>query len=248
MTETNKNRDLLNDKWKERFEILDNIEGQYLKRGGELSGSDRAKISFRFFALIFGPGYYLFHRMWHKGLILLILSYITSLLFSILDFDLSPDLAFVPVCAICAALATSDYYHKVVHDEKVWPFLSSVPQFLLSVPAMFVYLVAIISIKIAIFLGPQGVPNCGDDEAVTLVKNLYNDHVTRLSIEQTFDRSVNQVNQIRTLAKNEETGASVCDAQITTNQGYQVRVSYTVNRDEAQLSGFVVQLQSLEGN
>ena len=143
-------RDGLTESWRRRFESLDRIDGAHFTRWRELSRAERVRVPWLAFPFSFL--YYLAKGMWEKGLLLM-----TG--YAVLGMALG--IAGVPgvlvwfwVGAVCAGCAASDYYKRVEHGERIWPWLGRrMPGFLRSTPALAVVAVAALGCHLALTLG-----------------------------------------------------------------------------------------------
>lgn len=229
-------RDQLSGAWKERFEILDKVDGELFARSKELSARERTKVGFRIFAFLFSALYYLAKGMWEKGLLILAA-------FSVLSIALGaigvPDpLIAIAGGVVCSAYATVDYYKLVEKNERVWPFASNlIPRNLQTIP----FLSAIAAVALALnlgvttgLIGTGGLPSCGDDEATELVRQIFNEHSSY---------TASRIELIRLRQQNEQTGALICDAQLIDNDGDKWQLAYTISKSETEPLGFIVQAE-----
>ena len=119
----------IKEKWKERFKVLYDIEQQQkesIAKGEKVTVSPYGKY-FSFLAFIFGPFYYMYHRMFKKAWLILVLSMIASIAYTLVEIALGQSLGFfmpgIFVAIICAMIFNYDYYRKVVHQDDTWPSL-----------------------------------------------------------------------------------------------------------------------------
>ena len=135
MLEAPEDRDGLTRAWRARFEILDRIDGAFFKRWKELSPEDRRRAGLVWPVVPCSFLYYFAKGMWEKGLLF-------TTAYAVLGLALGA--AGVPgvlvwfwVAALCVACVASDYYRRVEHDERIWPWLATrMPGFLRSTPAL----------------------------------------------------------------------------------------------------------------
>lgn len=149
MFEVPENRDGLTGSWRRRFEILDRIDGAYFTRWRELSTAERVTAGWAWPAFPFSFLYYFAKGMWEKGLLLMTAYAVLGMALGAVGL---PDaLAWFGVGGVCAAFATSDYYKRVEHDQRIWPWLATrLPAFLRSTPALAVVGVAALGCHVAI--------------------------------------------------------------------------------------------------
>lgn len=115
----------VSDSWKRRFKAMHKAGGWNLPHLKNLSAQERKDIpAFNLLAFLFGPLYYFAKGMWKKGLTLFVLC-----LIGIVILDLVLELVglsrfaratgFVSA-AVFAALASRDYYSKMVLGQNGW--------------------------------------------------------------------------------------------------------------------------------
>ena len=149
MFEVPENRDGLTGSWRERFEIFDRIDGAYFTRWRELSRAERATAGLAWPAFPLSFLYYFAKGMWEKGLLFLTAYAVLGMVLG--AAGVPGVLVWVWVMGVCAAFATSDYYKRVEHDERIWPWLATrLPTFLRSTPALAVVGVAALGCHVAI--------------------------------------------------------------------------------------------------
>ena len=231
MTDSNEKRDSLSILWRERFEILDKIDGQLGSRSDELTTKERFKVGFRVFALLFGPFYYFFKGMWQKGF--LILNGLAVLLVVASVFD-APDIIYTMLSiasgVVCSALATTDYYKKVERNEKVWPLFSSLPSLLISTPVLAVFWVMIITLYVTFLM--RQLPGCADEYSTDLVKEIVRREshlLTTAGMQLSLIRQVDLSDDART-----------CKA-VLTYQGNEYDINYTITHDETNPFQYIVE-------
>ena len=231
-----RNRDQLSKAWKERFEILDKVDGELFARSKELTARERQKVGFRVFAFLFSALYYLAKGMREKGLLLLAAFSVLSIVLGAIGV---PDLLIaIAGGAVCSAYATVDYYKLVEKDERIWPFASNlIPKGLQTIPALFAIAAVAIALNLSIAAGLIGsgrLPSCGDDEATDLVRQIFNENSSY---------TTSRIELIRLRQQNEQTDALICDAQIIDNEGDKWQVAYTISKSETEPLGFIVQAE-----
>lgn len=184
MSDTLDKRSSLPERWQKRFAILDRIEGKYWSRYKELTASERFDM-FRIFGFLLGPIYYFILGMWHKGLILLVLTVLLTHLLVATDSESSLKYLGVALSAFCATVSTWDYYLKIECDEKVWSFLrKGIPEAVTSIPALLILVVGVTAFYIYdtmddldILDDPQVFTRACNDEGITdVVKELVHEH------------------------------------------------------------------------
>jgi Protein of unknown function (DUF2628) len=114
----------VSDNWKAKFYLLEKAGGVKMAGIKALSASERMKITFNFFAFLFGPIYYAVKGMWKKGLALFAASVVVILLVSLL-LELAGLGRFANAlgygaAAIYAIRANIDYYKKMVLKQNGW--------------------------------------------------------------------------------------------------------------------------------
>lgn len=236
MAEITSKREGLTESWKKRFEILDKVDGAYFSRAKELSMAERWKVGFRFFAFVFSVLYYFAKGMWEKGLLIWTAYAVLGIVLGALGV---PDmLVAIAMVAACASLATIDYYNKVEHDERIWPFLAKlIPENLRTIPALAVVTVVALGLNIAFatgLLGTAGLPSCGDREVTDLVQELFDENSGYKTQSMDF---------VRMREQHEQTGAYTCETQIVDNDGDKWQVTYQISKDERQPLGYIVQAE-----
>ena len=149
MFEVPENRDGLTGSWRRRFESLDRIDGAFFTRWRELSTAERVTAGWAWPAFPFSFLYYFAKGMWEKGLLLMTAYAVLGMALG--AAGVSGVLVWFWVGAVCVACATSDYYRRVEHDERIWPWLATrLPAFLRSTPALAVVAVAALGCHVAI--------------------------------------------------------------------------------------------------
>lgn len=149
MLQVPESRDGLTESWRQRFEIFDRIDGAFFSRWKELSPDERTRAGFRWPALVFSFLYYFAKGMWEKGLLFMT---VYALLGMVLGAAGLPGvLVWFWVGALCVACAASDYYKRVEHGERIWPWLARrMPGFLRSPPGLAVVAVVALGCHVAI--------------------------------------------------------------------------------------------------
>ena len=138
-TFTSENNDQLNisKAWKIKFNLLEKIGSgnkfiykllsspEYMA----LNYKDKIKVSFNLLALLFGPLYYFWKKMWLKGAVILVAILAFSSLLMIIDmiFGISTQNAVYFPNLIISQIANYDYYRHIKHGEQMWP---DMPKFL----------------------------------------------------------------------------------------------------------------------
>jgi len=124
--------DSLTPYWQRRFDLLDQLNAaelgfSVLGRNPELRRlglHDRMRVSFNFWAFLFGPFYYLTKGLWIKGCWLLAIGFaLNATLFAIeasIGAELPTFLYWVPIAGFCAGYATLDVYLKARTHERLW--------------------------------------------------------------------------------------------------------------------------------
>jgi hypothetical protein len=115
----------VSDSWKRRFRAIHRAGGPKLPNLKDLPRDDRKELgSFSILAFLFGPFYYFAKGMWKKGITLFVLSIIGILLLDMLleliglgKFTRATGFG---AAAVYAALASRDYYKKMVLGQNGW--------------------------------------------------------------------------------------------------------------------------------
>lgn len=123
----------LSKSWLHKFDLLEKVganhQSIYRSMGTaeykELGFRDKQRITFNFWAFVFGPLYYFVKKMWAKGLLILAFTWLLATAITLVEVALGfslPDVVYwIPGAIIFAQLANHDYYRKVIKDETVWP-------------------------------------------------------------------------------------------------------------------------------
>ncbi|WDE00779.1 DUF2628 domain-containing protein [Thalassomonas actiniarum] len=215
----------VSDKWRTRFALLEKIgaDKQFIFQaaGGDgfkaLPFKQRQKISFNLFAFLFGPFYYFGKKMWHKGALLLALTWLWSCLVFIIEMTLETKLAsiayWIVPAAICAQLANYDYFRFITQQEKIWPGL----------PAMFTSTPGIIAsplLALGLLFGlvwqlmPAQTPQCYSSEVTELVIELSEKEILKhLTSSEASDLNLT-LKAINTTDMDQHTLAYQCAAQL----------------------------------
>lgn len=149
MPQVPEDRDGLTESWRQRFEIFDRIDGAYFARWRELSSAERLRAGLAWPAFLFSFLYYFAKGMWEKGLLLMTTYAVLGMALGAVGVP--GVLIWFWMAALCVACATSDYYKRIEHDERIWPWLSKrMPRFLRSTPALAVVALAALGCHVAI--------------------------------------------------------------------------------------------------
>lgn len=123
----------LSKSWQHKFGLLEKVGANHQSIYRAMSTAeykalgfrDKQRITFNFWAFVFGPLYYLVKKMWAKGLLLIasiwLLSTALTLVEVALGFRIPEVVYWIPGAVLCAQLASHDYYRKVMQAETVWP-------------------------------------------------------------------------------------------------------------------------------
>lgn len=110
--------------WRIRFDLIEKAGGPKRPLFKQLSFTERFRLGFNFWAVLFGPLYYLAKGMWRKALTMLGLSIAALVLTSTLAPDGSLDFLNAGLNTMIAAWfwlnANVNYYKKVVSDDNGW--------------------------------------------------------------------------------------------------------------------------------
>ena len=128
--------DSVSDSWKEKFALMERIKAkkEEMKNnpnltykeaiaGARVSFRDRLRADFNFFALLFGPFYYLTKGMWKKAISYTVVTVLMISLFIIIleSFGVSnADRANNGGAFGFAIMANRDYYKKIVLGQNGW--------------------------------------------------------------------------------------------------------------------------------
>ena len=190
----------LSDSWLKKFNLLAKIgaDEQFIFKAmsgdkfKDLPFIDRQKITLNIFAFFFGPLYYFSKKMWHKGALLLAVTWLWACLLFLVellaDIALANIAYWIVPAVLCAQLANYDYFRFISQKEKVWQQL----------PAIFTGKAGVISSPLIAFslligltlgLTPAKTPECYNSEVTEMVIDLAkNEALNRLAIKKT-DRS-----------------------------------------------------------
>ncbi|WP_281556846.1 DUF2628 domain-containing protein [Thalassomonas sp. RHCl1] len=215
----------VSDKWQTKFALLEKIgaDKQFIFQAARGDGfkalpfKQRQQISFNLFAFLFGPFYYFGKKMWHKGALLLALTWLWSCLIFIVEITLETKLAnlayWIVPAAICAQLANYDYFRFITQQEKTWPGL----------PTKFTSTAGIIAsplLALGLLFGlawqlmPVQTPQCYSSEVTELVIELSEKEILKhLAPSETSDLNLT-LKAINTTDMDEQTLAYQCAAQL----------------------------------
>ncbi|WP_114088579.1 DUF2628 domain-containing protein [Thalassospira profundimaris] len=125
--------------WQRRFEMLDYLEADKLSYDAmrktdkykALSFGEKFRVSRNFLALFFGSIYYFCKGMWAKGLFIIAVSSIYSMLLMTIEAAAGrlfiPSIAYwLPPGIFTFLLANYDYYRKEKLGEKIWSVIPAV--------------------------------------------------------------------------------------------------------------------------
>lgn len=180
--------------WVNRFAILDKIDGDLFHRSKELSAEERRKVSFRFFAFLFAALWYFGRGLWNKGLFIVFCT--TLFCIVVLDPLRFPDGLYIAItwglpAIFCSCMATTDYYHKVKSNRKMWRIFDSVPEFITSVPVL-LFLTVVTFAGSIVLDERRGVflAECNDPEVREFVIELWNGYYTENPIHFLGESSI----------------------------------------------------------
>lgn len=240
---TDSKREKLSSSWRDRFEILDQIDGDFFGRGKELTSKERNKLTFRPWAFLFQWIYYCVKGMWAKGLMLLMFAFVIDVPLAFLDYFVHFPLLVYSILVICipgvvaATLATSDYYKKIVLGEEMWAVFSKLPVVATSIPVLIIICVALGSVSsMILFRHLPNLPSCSDEDVLD-------------TVEQIFDRStpsdeyLDDIDFIRLTNTDRKTKQRTCKAQVFSTNGEVYDITYTINHDDAGNYEYIVLLE-----
>ena len=101
------------------FALIDLAGGIKLPEIKTLKFSEKMKISFNIWAFIFSIFYYLYHKMWKKGIVYLIISIVLIFLVDAFIPDLSKISSLI-TSVIFATRANIDLYKKYKLEDDSW--------------------------------------------------------------------------------------------------------------------------------
>lgn len=149
MLQVPEGRDGLTESWRHRFEIFDRIDGAYFTRWRELSEAERVRAGLAWPAFVFSFLYYFAKGMWEKGLLFMTVYAVLGMTLGAVGVP--GVLVWFWVGALCVACAASDYYKRMEHGERIWPWLARrLPGFLRSTPGLGVVAVVALGCHVAI--------------------------------------------------------------------------------------------------
>ena len=122
-TETPHTPEVVTDKWKEKFALIERAGGVKMLKIRDLSSKEQRKVMTNMLGFIFGPFYYLAKGMYKKAAVLVLI--VIPLIFL---FELIPTMgqfnpskfSWLISSAIFATRANIDYYKKVVLGQNGW--------------------------------------------------------------------------------------------------------------------------------
>lgn len=231
----------VSEKWLTKFELLKKIgadEKPYYTATKspefkKLSFREKHKINFNWLAFFFGPFYYFSKKMWFKGSFILGSIWLLNGIFSIVEsaFSLTlPGIIFwIIPASFCSSLANYDYFKAVTENEKFWkgwPEIFSKPIGALGYPVMsFLFLL----FSVGVF--DSGVPACSSSEVKKVVVEISKDELTQQRGETVSNSISITLSSIRTTARNEQTGAYQCAANLDllgSNVENSLPITYTI--------------------
>lgn len=112
----------ISEAWKERFALIEKAGGVKLPKLGELESTEKRKVLFNIWGLLFAPFYYLAKGMWKKAIVLAALSIVIALVIDALlgesrIVDLMTNLI---APALFAVRANVDFYKKTILGDNNW--------------------------------------------------------------------------------------------------------------------------------
>jgi hypothetical protein len=110
--------------WRIRFDLVEKAGGPQLPHIKRLRAGERLRLMWNFWALLFGPFYYIAKGMWRKALVI---SFSTVALTIFInkaapsgDLDFFANNIGYAANALFTVFANIDYYRKVVLNHKGW--------------------------------------------------------------------------------------------------------------------------------
>ncbi|WDE03652.1 DUF2628 domain-containing protein [Thalassomonas viridans] len=226
--------------WQEKFALLEQIgaDRQFLFKAMAtaefkgLSFKQRQKITFNLPGFFFGPFYYFAKKMWHKGALLLVLTWLwCSLLFLAevaLNITLVSAAYWILPAVICAQLASYDYFRLITRGEKTWPGLPAIltaPAGVTASPVLaFLWL-----FTLTFNLMPAQTPQCYSKDVTDIVLQLSEEEITkRLSVASSPAIELT-LTAINTTDSNEQAYQCAAQLQMTgSDVSRSIPVSYSV--------------------
>ena len=101
------------------FDLIDEAGGPKLPNIKSFDFGKKMKVSSNIWAFLFGIFYYLYHGMWKKGVVLLVISIVLTL---VVDNTIPPlsKIDWIITCVIFAARANVDLYKKYKLSDGGW--------------------------------------------------------------------------------------------------------------------------------
>ena len=215
----------VSEKWQQRFALLAKIgaDEQFIFNAmagtafKDLPFKQRQKITFNLLAFFFGPLYYFAKKMWHKGALLLALTWLWSCLVFLAEIALGTELPgiayWILPAVICAQLANYDYFRFIAQGEKVW---TALPALLRAPPGIIASPLLAFTLLFSLTLGlmPATTPQCYSKDVTDVVLELSKEEILKrltASNPSAFDWTLTAIN---TTDINEQTSAYQCAAQL----------------------------------
>lgn len=225
MSETikdNKYEDLeISESWKEKFRVLEKagkIKGVTYENNKLLSASERRKIGFNIWALIFTYFYYFSKKMHYKGAFILGAGFLFAVFLMLIETAIGikiPSVVYWAVPAvIVASIANYDYFKFMTKNEVMW---SGFPTIFANIVSAIVFpiLSLLLLLMVSGVFPSSGAPKCSDIETTNLVKQIATEKLVGALGQKVANQIKLSVGAIRTTNFNKQTGAQQCAAQLT---------------------------------
>lgn len=198
--------------WKAKFDLLEKLGagdlGFMKTMSGEgfkaLSFSDRRKVQFNLWALVFACFYYFAKGMWHRGAFILGASWLYSSVLVVLESAIGmalPSVVYWIVPAVfCAQSANYDYYRHVSKQDRIWSWLPNVFSKTLTSVLFPVICASILMITSMFAAGGFQTTCSSEDVKATVIDIALQEWRKKVSVS---DEVTLELSDIRTVAQNE---------------------------------------------
>lgn len=141
----------VSDTWKKRFHLMRKAgayDGTKYRDFKVLEGSERRAIGFNFLAFLFSAFYYFAKGMPRKAFVIIGASWVLGAVLTVIEgmanFKFPGVVYWIPVAAVTGALASRDYYEKMVEHQTMWPGLKALDNIWASIGVAFAGFVALV--------------------------------------------------------------------------------------------------------
>ncbi len=228
----------ISDKWKNKFTILEKVEGKIFPIFEKQGQKTPSKVLFNILGFLFGYFYYFSKKMHYKGAFILGASTIYSIfIILIVGIEFNYMVYSLPVMVITALIANYDYFKFVTKKEIMW---DGFPEIFSNIKGAIGFpLIALIlywSLLFGVFSN-FSVPSCSDTITTNLVKQIADREMTRVLGAEQAKRVSYIVNAIRTKSTDEQTGFHKCSANLSmthnnTQKKSKIPITYTVEKTD----------------